>query len=87
MCSSDLGGSRKLSYKDQRDYDLLPSRIEDMETEIAGHERALSDPDLYSRDPQRFAQLTAAIQELRAAREAAEERWLELAEQVEALAG
>ncbi|PWG03912.1 ABC-F family ATP-binding cassette domain-containing protein [Sphingosinicella humi] len=76
----------KLSYKDQRDYDLLPERIDQLEAEIARDEDILSDPDLYTRDPARFAALTAAIEKARAERDAAEERWLELAEQVEALA-
>ena len=80
-------GNRKLSYKDQRDYDLLPGRIEELEAAIARSEAALSDPDLYTRDPKRFAQLTAEIDKARAERDSAEERWLELAEQVEALAG
>ena len=76
----------KLSYKDQRDYDLLPGRIEEIESAIARDEAALSDPDLYTRGPKRFAALTAAIDRARAERDAAEERWLQLAEQVEALA-
>jgi ATP-binding cassette subfamily F protein uup len=79
-------GSKKLSYKDQRDYDLLPQRIDALEAEIARDEDILSDPDLYSRDPDRFAQLTAAIEKARAERDSAEQRWLELAEQAEALA-
>jgi ATP-binding cassette subfamily F protein uup len=78
-------GNRKLSYKDQRDYDLLPGRIEEIEAAIARDEVALSDPDLYARDPKRFAQLSAAIERARAERDAAEERWLALAEQVEAM--
>ncbi|MEA3018045.1 MAG: transport system ATP-binding/permease protein [Sphingomonadales bacterium] len=77
----------KLSYKDQRDYDLLPDRIHALEAEIARDEAALSDPDLYARDPRRFASLTEAIERARAERDAAEHRWLELAERVEALAG
>ena len=77
----------KLSYKDQRDYDLLPQRIDRLEGEIARDEDILSDPDLYARDPERFAQLTRAIAQARAERDAAERRWLELAEQLEALAG
>jgi ATP-binding cassette subfamily F protein uup len=77
----------KLSYKDQRDYDLLPARIDALEAEIARDEDILSDADLYARDPERFAQLTAAIATARAERDAAEERWLMLAEQAEALAG
>jgi ATP-binding cassette subfamily F protein uup len=78
--------SRKLTYKDQRDYDLLPRRVEELEAAIARDEAALADPDLYIRDPKRFAALMKAIQAAQAERTAAEERWLELAEQVEALA-
>jgi len=74
----------KLSYKDQRDYDLLPRRIEEIDAAIARDEAALADPDLYARDPRRFDALMAAIASARAKKEAAELRWLELAEQVEA---
>jgi ATP-binding cassette subfamily F protein uup len=73
----------KLSYKDQRDYDLLPRRIEEFEAAIRRDEDALHDPALYARDPARFAALTAAVAQARADKEAAEERWLELAELVE----
>ncbi|HQA17912.1 MAG TPA: ABC transporter ATP-binding protein, partial [Novosphingobium sp.] len=73
----------KLSYKDQRDYDLLPGRIEELLAAIARDEAALSDPALYTSNPDRFAALTKAIEKARAEKDAAEERWLELAEQVE----
>ena len=73
----------KLSYKDQRDYDLLPARIEALDAAIARDEAALADPALYARDPKKFAALTDAIAAARAEKEAAELRWLELAELVE----
>jgi ATP-binding cassette subfamily F protein uup len=73
----------KLSYKDQRDYDLLPARIEALQAQIAGDEAALHDPTLYSRDPAKFAALTEAVAAAKAEKDAAEERWLELAELVE----
>ena len=73
----------KLSYKDQRDYELLPKRVEELAAEIAAHEAALADATLYTRAPDRFAALTAALEKARAAKDAAEERWLELAELVE----
>jgi ABC transport system ATP-binding/permease protein len=79
--------SAKLSYKDQRDFELLPRRIEDLEAAIARDEAALSDPDLYSKNPGRFAELTAAIETSRAEKDAAEERWLALAEMLEGLNG
>ena len=74
----------KLSYKDQRDYDQLPARIEALAAAIARDEAALADPDLYARSPARFDALMAAIAAARAEQEAAELRWLELAEMVEA---
>ena len=84
--SSPRGGaSRKLSYKDQRDYDRLPGEIERLQAEVAADERALSDPDLYTRDPKRFAELTERIARNRAEIEAAEVRWLEVAEMAEEL--
>ena len=75
--------SGKLSYKDQRDYELLPARIEELEAAIAKGEAILSDPDLYAADPQRFATISQGIENARAEKDAAEERWLELAEMVE----
>ncbi|MCX7285413.1 MAG: ATP-binding cassette domain-containing protein [Novosphingobium sp.] len=73
----------KLSYKDQRDYDLLPGRIEQLDAQIARGEAQLADPDLYARDPKKFDALMAGLDKLRAEKDAAEERWLELAEMVE----
>jgi len=78
--------SAKLTYKDQRDYDLLPKRIEDFEAQIARDEAAMADPELYTKNPKRFAELSEAIARAQAEKDAAEERWLTLAEMVEALA-
>lgn len=77
----------KLSYKDQRDYDLLPSRIEELEAGIKAAEKKLADPDLFTRDHDAFARLTTELERYRSDKETAEERWLHLAEQVEALQG
>jgi ATP-binding cassette subfamily F protein uup len=73
----------KLTYKDQRDYDLLPKRITDIDTEIAAAEKEMSDPALYTQKPARFSELTTKTESLRAEKDAAEERWLELAMMVE----
>jgi ABC transport system ATP-binding/permease protein len=78
---------RKLSYKDQRDYDTLPSEIETIEAGILRDETTLSDPALYTRDPSQFETLTKAIEVARQTKDAAEERWLMLAEMVEELGG
>ena len=84
--SSSPQSSRKLSYKDQRDYDRLPGEIERLQAEVAADEAALHDPELYTRDPDRFAKLTERIARNRAEIEAAEYRWLEVAEMAEQLA-
>ncbi|QZH74317.1 MAG: ABC-F family ATP-binding cassette domain-containing protein [Erythrobacter sp.] len=76
-------GSKKLSYKDQRDYELLPARIAELDELIAKGEAALADPALYSADPARFARISGSLDKAREEKEAAEERWLMLAEQVE----
>ncbi|WP_016744830.1 ABC-F family ATP-binding cassette domain-containing protein [Rhizorhabdus wittichii] len=75
----------KLSYKDQRDLDLLPVEIEKLEAAIARDEAALADPDLYARDPKRFDALMKGIEAAKAKKEEAELRWLELAEMAESL--
>jgi len=75
----------KLTYKDQRDYELLPKRIDELDKAIARDEAALADPDLYSRDPAAFDRLMKAIDKARAEKDTAEMRWLELAEMAEGL--
>jgi ATP-binding cassette subfamily F protein uup len=75
----------KLSYKDQRDYDQLPARIEALDKAIARDEALLADPNLYTRDPAGFDKLMKAIATAREEKDAAELRWLELAEMAEAL--
>ena len=76
----------KLSYKDQRDYDLLPKRIAEIDTEMAAGESEMAEPTLYAQRPDRFAELLAKNEALRAEKDAAEERWLELAMMVEEMA-
>jgi ABC transport system ATP-binding/permease protein len=77
----------KLTYKDQRDYDLLPNQINEIETGIAKHEAELADASLYASNPKRFAELTGLVDAARTEKHAAEERWLELALMVEELEG
>ena len=76
---------KKLSYKDQRDYDMLPARIEAIEAEMAAVETELSDGSLFARNHAKFTALTSRLEKLRDEKVSAEDRWLELAEEVEAL--
>ena len=78
-------GGKKLSYRDQRDLDRLPAEVERLEREIAATETALHDPDLYANSPAKFDQLTRTAEALRTEKDAAEHRWLEVAELAEQL--
>ena len=78
-------GNKKLSFKDQRDLDRLPGEVARIDGEIAAIEEVLHDPDLYARDPGRFDELTRRAAALRIEKNAAEERWLEVAELAENL--
>jgi ATP-binding cassette subfamily F protein uup len=82
---SSPSAKKKLSYKDQRDLDLLPKEIETITAGIVRDEAVLADPDLFTRDPKRFDALMKAIEAARARKDAAEVRWLELAEMAEGL--
>ena len=79
--------SSKLSYKDARELADLPARMAAIQRDIAVRETAMADPDLYAKNPARFAALTAELDALRGSLEAAELRWLELAEMEEKLTG
>jgi ATP-binding cassette subfamily F protein uup len=71
---------RKLSYKEQRELEALPGRMESLENEIAEIESALGDPSIYSKDPVRAAALADRLEPAKAELDEAETRWLELSE-------
>ncbi len=68
----------KLSYKDQRELDELPKKMEKLTAEMAAIGAKLADPAFYGRDPEGFAKQSARLTAAQAEHEAAEERWLEL---------
>jgi ABC transport system ATP-binding/permease protein len=76
----------KLSYKDQRDFDQFPADIARLEARIVELEDMLGDANLYARDPARFTKLNDETRLIRADVATKEERWLELAELIEAMA-
>ena len=69
---------RKLSFKEKHALDTLPKTMDALHAEMARIDAALGDPALYTRDPARFAALTAAAGKAQAALAAAEEEWLRL---------
>ena len=66
---------RKLSYKDQRELDALPARIEALEAEQRELQAMLADPAFYVRDAQAAAQAGRRAQAIEDELMAALERW------------
>jgi ATP-binding cassette subfamily F protein uup len=65
----------KLSFKEQRELDGLPARIEALEVEQTGIAARLADADTYTREPQQVPQLQARHDAIDAELMAALERW------------
>ncbi len=68
----------KLSFKDRHALEALPGQIAALTDGLARERRLLADPDLYRRDPRRFAAAGEAMARLEAELATAEERWLAL---------
>lgn len=74
---------KKLSYKDQREYDSLPEKLEALENEKASLESAMNDPEFYSQPQAELQAKLSRITALTSEIETAYERW----QQLEALTG
>ena len=55
---------RKLSYKEQRELDELPARIEALETEQAELNKQLADPDVYRKEAGNVATMHARVEQI-----------------------
>ena len=66
---------RKLSYKEQRELDALPARIEQLETEVAARTDAMQDPAFYTQDAAVQQRANAELATLQAELDAAYARW------------
>jgi ATP-binding cassette subfamily F protein uup len=75
-----------LSFTEAHRLDALPAEIARLEAEIAKLSGLLADPDLYAREPVKFAKATDALAERQHRLAAAEEEWLSLAERAEGAA-
>jgi ATP-binding cassette subfamily F protein uup len=69
----------KLSYKERRELDALPGRIEALEAEQKALGERLASPELYAREPESAGALHARFAEIDADLMAALERWESLA--------
>ncbi|GGD43795.1 ATP-binding cassette domain-containing protein [Pseudoxanthomonas indica] len=69
---------RKLSYKDSRELEQLPARIEALEGDIAQRTAAMNEPAYYQQDAAAMQQANDALARLQAELEQAYARWAEL---------
>ena len=69
---------RKLSYKDQRELEQLPARIEQLETEIAERSAAMNDPAFFQQDNAAIQRHNDALAKAQAELDGAYARWAEL---------
>ncbi len=67
--------TEKLSYKDQRELDALPQRIEGLESELDELQTRLSDPELYRAQGELVAELQQETARVESELEQAYERW------------
>jgi ATP-binding cassette subfamily F protein uup len=74
----ELKTKAKLSYKDARELEQLPARIEALETELARMTAAMNEPAFYQRDAAAIGTDNAALAALQAELDAAYARWAEL---------
>ena len=69
---------RKLTYKDQRELELLPARIEALEAEITQRSEAMNQPGFFARDGAAIVADQNLLAQRQAELEAAYVRWQEL---------
>ncbi len=79
--ASSGGKARKLSYKDQRELDGLPARIEALETEQQSLQARTSESDFYQQDREAIADTLARLESVGEELEQAYARWETLEEQ------
>ena len=72
--------SRKLSFKETRELEALPARIESLETEQARLAQQLADPAFYAQNGDQVSAATARLAQLEGEMAEAFERWEELEE-------
>lgn len=76
---------KKLTYKLEREWEILPDQIKKLEEEISVLNRLLADPNFYKNDPEEFNKSAGRLERRKKKLEESELRWLELDEMKEAV--
>ena len=69
---------RKLSYKDARELEQLPARIEQLEADLAARAQAMNEPAFFQQDSAAIQQANEALAKAQAELDSAYARWTEL---------
>jgi ATP-binding cassette subfamily F protein uup len=81
----ERGNSLKLSYKEQRELDQLPTEIQEIESRISRLQAVIADPDFYTQDQTLVQEKLAELNESELQLEQRVERWSELETKKESL--
>jgi ATP-binding cassette subfamily F protein uup len=77
--------SKRLTFKEQYEFDTVPDRITALETAKSELEKVLGDPNMFARDRAGYENAAKKLVEVEQAIAGAEDRWLELDARQEAL--
>ncbi len=75
---ADSSKPRRLSYKEKRELESLPEKIEFLEKQIASLHEAMAEPDFYKKDSGEIAKVQKDATDFQAELEKKFERWTEL---------
>ena len=75
---ADAAPKRKLSFKDARELEQLPAKIEQLELDVEGLTAAMNDPSFYTRTSAEVTAHTQKLTKVQAELDAAYARWQEL---------
>ncbi|MDP2758305.1 MAG: ATP-binding cassette domain-containing protein, partial [Desulfurivibrionaceae bacterium] len=72
---SNKAAAKKLSYKEERELEALPSQLEEMEAQLEELHQQLGDPTLYQKDPSAIPPIQKQLEELEQELKKAYVRW------------
>ena len=75
---AEAAPKRKLSFKDARELEQLPAKIEQLELDVEGLTSAMNDPAFYTRSSAEVTAHTQKLGKVQAELDAAYARWEEL---------
>ena len=78
VAASPKAAKRKLTFNEKHALETLPGRMDALKSDLRKLKATLDDPQLYARDPERSAKVSAVFTKTETALAAAENEWLEL---------